>query len=171
MLSDFIKSYSWSSVLLLASVNISMAEEDESVLFSPWRSILPPSSDNAPNGVVDRLREVPALDQTPSVDPLRESSSSVAAPASRYPPWLPDGGLCPDILEKLQSTSTPPHGALAGWCAEGDNRGDAFGMAGVVTFLLGIEREVQLREPRTWAGLFGGHGTAGGTGADSDLYG
>ena len=30
------------------------------------------------------------------------------------------------------------HGGLAAWCVEGDNRGDAMGLAGVVLQVLGI---------------------------------
>ncbi len=181
-------------MLLLTSLDISTAAEDESVLMSPWRSLLPPSAAKSPNATIENLKEIPPYVQEAVYDSLREGGPSKSE-ATAYPPPLPAGGLSGALLADLQkegSGTVPPHGALCAWCAEGDNRGDAFGMAGVVAFVLGIgecrkvqvvvanvhgllstdvEKSLDLKQPLSWEGLFGGEGVAGGTGRESDIYG
>lgn len=173
LISTFIRSHPFSSVLLLTSLDISTAAEDESVLMSPWRSLLPPSAAKSPNATIENLKEIPPYVQEAVYDSLREGGPSKSE-ATAYPPPLPAGGLSGALLADLQkegSGTVPPHGALCAWCVEGDNRGDAFGMAGVVAFVLGIEKSLDLKQPLSWEGLFGGEGVAGGTGRESDIYG
>jgi proteasome assembly chaperone 2 len=127
-------------VIVLTSLDIATAAEDESVIMSPWRSLLPPNVKSDDERIA-RLKEIPSYLSSTAPDPLREDSIS-ASTTQAYPPPLPAGGLCGPLLENLQHNgeggSVPPHGALCAWCAEGDNRGDAFGMAGVLAFVLGL---------------------------------
>lgn len=140
LISTFIRHHPFSSVLFLTSLDISTAAEDESVIMSPWRALLPPTAANSTNVMIEKLKEIPPYVQEPAYDPLREGGPSKTADIA-YPPPLPAGGLCESLLADLQKEgqgTVPPHGTLCAWCAEGDNRGDAFGMAGVVAFVLGI---------------------------------
>jgi proteasome assembly chaperone 2 len=70
-----------------------------------------------------------------SAPPALGSPRKVEAPL--YPPFLPSAGLTRRLLQKLQEDGSP-HGAVAAWCVEGDNRGDAMGLAGVVLGVLDL---------------------------------
>lgn len=153
---------------------------------APHQHIAPPSTP-APSDVLDRLRSFPALslslasDRPPTSDPQRSTA--------QYPPFLPSAGLTRRLLAALQTTSTP-HGCLTVWCAEGDNREDAYALTARVLYLLDNRESYplslrslrrgklistgpeQIKEPRSWKGLFGvADGWSGGHGADSEIYG
>jgi proteasome assembly chaperone 2 len=54
-----------------------------------------------------------------------------------YPPFLPSAGSTRKLLIRLQDKSDVPHAAISAWCVEGDNRGDARALAGLVLGVLG----------------------------------
>lgn len=61
--------------------------------------------------------------------------------SSSYPPFLPAAGLTRRLLTALSGEKAPiPHGAIAAWCVEGDNRGDARSLAGVVLDVLNLRK-------------------------------
>lgn len=132
LLISFTSSYKFSAVLILTSVD-SAAATTEDHLLSPLQVILPPSdlASKIPSDLAERLSRIPPYPPTPSTKPT-------------YPPFLPNGGLARRLLATLQTNPEIPHGTLAYWCAEADNRPDAFRYAGIVTYLLGI-RESALR--------------------------
>ncbi|CAK9779361.1 hypothetical protein CC85DRAFT_288680 [Cutaneotrichosporon oleaginosum] len=136
--------------LVLASLDA--AHQDDAQLLTPHQCILPPH--HLPQPVLDRLAALP---------PLR---ITLDQPVSGYPPFLPGAGLTRRILAAL---ADKPSGAIAAWVVEGDNRGDAHALARAVLRLLDIEAE--LREPASWAGLFGPEEWSGGTGLNAEIYG
>ncbi|UOH83810.1 hypothetical protein LQV05_006548 [Cryptococcus neoformans] len=104
---------------------------------------------------------------------LSQPAASGRSISSSYPPFLPAAGLTRRLLTALSEEKAPiPHGAIAAWCVEGDNRGDARSLAGVVLDVLSLQDVVQVQEPVSWEGLFGTtEGWSGGLGADAELYG
>ncbi|KAE8543172.1 hypothetical protein D1P53_000659 [Cryptococcus gattii VGV] len=104
---------------------------------------------------------------------LSQPATSVQNITSSYPPFLPAAGLTRRLLTALSEEKTPiPHGAIAAWCVEGDNRGDSRSFADVVLYVLDLQDVVQIQEPASWEGLFGTtEGWSGGSGADAELYG
>ncbi|KAI9635853.1 PAC2 family-domain-containing protein [Dioszegia hungarica] len=165
LLRSFAEDSKFGFVLVLTSLDA--ANQDDAQLLAPHQHIAPPSTP-APSDVLDRLRSFPALslslasDRPPTSDPQRSTA--------QYPPFLPSAGLTRRLLAALQTTSTP-HGCLTVWCAEGDNREDAYALTARVLYLLD-NRPEQIKEPRSWKGLFGvADGWSGGHGADSEIYG
>lgn len=76
------------------------------------------------------MQKIPSYVPPTPVQPSKET----------YPPFLPCAGLTRRLLATLHADEVPPHGTLAYWCAEADNREDAMRYAGVVTYLLGIRK-------------------------------
>lgn len=69
--------------------------------------------------------------------PEVNSPNGIPGPHAPYPPFLPSAGLTRRLLQELQEDENS-HGTLAAWCVEGDNRGDAMGLAAVVLQLLDL---------------------------------
>ncbi|KAJ9098985.1 hypothetical protein QFC20_005803 [Naganishia adeliensis] len=160
LLTAFIKSYAFTSFLILTSLDSAAATTEEH-LYHPLQALLPPVSSDGPE-LIQRLQKIPSYVPPTPAQPSKET----------YPPFLPCAGLTRRLLATLHADEVPPHGTLAYWCAEADNREDAMRYAGVVTYLLGIpEDQVKLSEPPSWKGLFGGSMVSGGTSAASDIYG
>jgi proteasome assembly chaperone 2 len=130
LLINFIQSYKFSAIIILTTLD-SAAATTEDHLLSPLQLLLPPStSSRLPTDLAERLARIPPyVPPTPSTD-------------SPYPPFLPNGGLTRRLLTTLQANSSIPHATLAYWCAEADNRPDAFRYAGIVTYLLGIRESL-----------------------------
>ncbi len=135
---------------------------------TPHQAILPPTTPTHP-----------ALANLARIPPLRLTLDPAAAPSagsSAYPPFLPGAGLTRRLLSAL---ADKPSGALAAWVVEGDNRGDAHALARAVLALLEIGElfevkltaDCDLREPASWAGLFGPEEWSGGTGLNAEIYG
>ncbi|OCF45184.1 proteasome assembly chaperone 2 [Kwoniella heveanensis CBS 569] len=189
LLSGFIRSaeYAFSSVLILTSLDA--ASQDDAQLLTPHQRIIPPARSNSSAGFSSPIPILQRLEQNLpplrlNIEPSRFGSSgqpgqspSTSTPGALYPPFLPAAGLTRRLLASLDSTEmgqlqAPPHGAVTAWCVEGDNRGDAISLTQLVLSLLGIENDVQLKEPTSWQGLFGTtQGWSGGMGQDSELYG
>ena len=68
-------------------------------------------------------------------------------------------------------TSVPPHLTVVAWCVEGDNRSDAHALASLLLRSLVPNTKLEITEPESWRGLFGGPGWSGGYGQDAELYG
>ncbi|RXK36764.1 hypothetical protein M231_05999 [Tremella mesenterica] len=159
LLRDFLSSVNPSFVLILTSINAS--EQDDAQLLTSHQHILPPSPPMSP--YISKLLSLPRL-QLHLIDPIQSTNGT-----STYPPFLPSAGLTRRMLVALRETSVP-HGAIAAWCAEGDNRGDAVEFTRTVLKFLG--ENVELKEPLSWAGLFGStEGWSGGWGMDAEIYG
>lgn len=171
---SFIASSEFSSVLILTSLDISASTDDYN-LISPFRSVIPPAA--VSSGLVKRLQEIPAHHEE---GPAYGSGLSLppAGSSPSYPPLMPGSGSTRRLLSALSSfqgasqspnSTIPPHGVLAAWCAEADNRADAHGLANVVLYCLGQETEIKLVQPPSWEGLFGGASIR--SGGTADLYG
>ncbi|KAK8845498.1 hypothetical protein IAR55_006211 [Kwoniella newhampshirensis] len=168
LLHDFITANSFSSVMILTSLDA--ANQDDAQLLTPHQRVLPPHLPSSPPPPIQRLSDLfPPLNL--NIDESAHSSFPSSSATAPYPPFLPAAGLTRRLLSSLASENIA-HGAVTAWCVEGDNRGDAIALAGVVLQTLGIENDVQLQEPSSWEGLFGTtEGWSGGMGADSELYG
>ncbi|WWD22451.1 hypothetical protein CI109_106942 [Kwoniella shandongensis] len=165
LLHDFISTNAFSSVVILTSLDA--ANQDDAQLLTPHQRVLPPRIPSSLPPSLQRLSDLLPPLSLNMIDQPRPSAST----SSTYPPFLPAAGLTRRLLASLASEQIP-HGAVTAWCVEGDNRGDAVALAGIVLRLLGIENDVQLQEPSSWEGLFGTtEGWSGGMGADSELYG
>ncbi|WVQ80323.1 hypothetical protein IAT38_002428 [Cryptococcus sp. DSM 104549] len=166
LLKDFVASSAFGFVLLLTSLD--SANQDDAQLLTPFQQIRPPNPSSTAPPQLARLSDLPPLSLSIDGPP-----SFSATPTSTYPPFLPAAGLTRRLLAVLNvDGKRTAHGAIAAWCVEGDNRGDARGLAGQVLRVLGIEHDVQLQEPASWEGLFGTtDGWSGGIGQDSELYG
>ncbi|GMK58531.1 hypothetical protein CspeluHIS016_0505630 [Cutaneotrichosporon spelunceum] len=144
------------AAIVLASLDA--ANQDDAQLLAPIQSILPPKTPTHP-----------ALKRVANLPPLRLTLDPNAAPSAgskSYPPFLPGAGLTRRLLGAL---ADQPSGAIAEWVVEGDNRADAHALAHALMGVLGIE--VELREPASWAGLFGAEEWSGGTGQNAEIYG
>ncbi|KAL7418823.1 hypothetical protein Q5752_006507 [Cryptotrichosporon argae] len=151
----FVRDTAPAAVLVLTSLDA--ANQDDAQLLTPHQRLLPSSPVPAP---LARLAALPALRL--QLDP------ALPAPTA-YPPFLPAAGLTRRLLSALADDAVP-HGALAAWCVEGDNRGDAHALAAQALDVLGTP--VEITEPKSWAGLFGpAEGWSGGLGADAEIYG
>ncbi|WVF66133.1 hypothetical protein IAT40_000873 [Kwoniella sp. CBS 6097] len=193
LLNDFIRSAenAFGAILILTSLDA--ASQDDAQLLTPHQRIIPPSysssssNSSSSSAILKRLEQnLPPLQLNIEPSPHGLGQSEIQASASSstgpYPPFLPAAGLTRRLLASLNGTGTegqtqsaslsPPHGAVTAWCVEGDNRGDAISLTKTVLALLGIENDVQLKEPKSWQGLFGTtQGWSGGMGQDSELYG
>lgn len=93
--------------------------------------------------------------------PLHASDTPVATAAAALArfgnetetiPVLPGAGLAKTYLEAAPPSTT----ALLQFCAEGDNRGDAYELAQLVAKLTSLPAEIVWKEPQSWTSLFGG---------------
>ncbi|WVQ93761.1 hypothetical protein IAU59_000839 [Kwoniella sp. CBS 9459] len=190
LLSDFIRSAENGLGFVLVLTSLDAASQDDAQLLTPHQRIVPPSQSNpkqASSSILARLEQtLPPLRLNIEPSPADYYGSGTQAPASSsgsgsagtYPPFLPAAGLTRRLLASLNGNSgqasapAPAHGAVTAWCVEGDNRGDAISLTQTVLAVLGIENDVQLKEPKSWQGLFGTtQGWSGGMGQDSELYG
>ncbi|BEI93650.1 uncharacterized protein CcaverHIS019_0601090 [Cutaneotrichosporon cavernicola] len=142
--------------IVLASLDA--ANQDDAQLLTPIQAILPPSPPTQPT--LTNLAKLPPLRLT--LDP----TASPSAGSTSYPPFLPGAGLTRRLLSAL---ADQPSGAIAEWVVEGDNRGDAHALASALLSVLDIDAE--LREPASWAGLFGPEEWSGGSGLNAEIYG
>ncbi|RSH85560.1 hypothetical protein EHS25_003699 [Saitozyma podzolica] len=171
LLREFITSNKLGYTLILTSLDA--ANQDDAQLLTPHQHILPPSSaSSASDGIAKRiessLRPLQLhLSEQPISPPPSSSSSNTP-----YPPFLPSAGLTRRLLASLNDDpAKPAHATITAWCVEGDNRGDARALADTALKVLGID-DVTVREPSSWAGLFGAlGGWSGGLGSDAELYG
>ncbi|KAK1926044.1 PAC2 family-domain-containing protein [Papiliotrema laurentii] len=162
LIKRFVEDIRPSFTLLLTSLDA--ANQDDQSLLTPHVSILPPSPSPTETStpVHTNIRSVPSL---PSFSNLRDTT------ATPYPPFIPGGGLSKRILIAFKSLESLPHGTIAAWCVEGDNRADAHALAALV-LRLSEASQVEITEPREWEGLFGVvDGWSGGAGADAEIYG
>lgn len=175
LLTQFITSHNFAFVLILTSLDAAN-QDDAQLLYvsslphvlspkdhrTPHQHITTPSSSTSPALHLKRL--------TSTLPQLNLNLTASGSSSTPYPPFLPSAGLTRRLLSSLQSSPTP-HGAIAAWCVEGDNRGDARALASVVLDVLDV-RDVELTQPKSWTGLFGvTEGWSGGMGRDSELYG
>lgn len=80
------------------------------------------------------LKSLPRFTPTPLAGTQDEVEKSSRVPA------LPGAGLVRRILSAhAKESSSVPFGALLMFCGEGDNRGDAHALAGLISQLLGIQ--------------------------------
>jgi len=96
---------------------------------TPHQAILPKAPQ--PHSALERLQQLPPLRL--NIDPAAAPAS--ASTATTYPPFLPGAGLSRRVLAAIADV---PSGAIAAWCVEGDNRGDARALATVALGVLGV---------------------------------
>ncbi|OXB38313.1 proteasome assembly chaperone 2 [Cryptococcus neoformans] len=165
LLKTFINSNAFGAVLVLTSLD--SAIQGDAQLLIPYQRVVPPGLSSFPSQI-QKIQNIPPLSLS-----LSQPAASGRSISSSYPPFLPAAGLTRRLLTALSEEKAPiPHGAIAAWCVEGDNRGDARSLAGVVLDVLSLQDVVQVQEPVSWEGLFGTtEGWSGGLGADAELYG
>ncbi|KIR63636.1 proteasome assembly chaperone 2 [Cryptococcus bacillisporus CA1873] len=165
LLKTFINSNAFGAVLILTSLD--SAIQNDAQLLTPYQRIIPPSLSSLPSQL-QKIQNIPPLSLS-----LSQPATSVQNITSSYPPFLPAAGLTRRLLTALLEEKTSmPHGAIAAWCVEGDNRGDSRSFADMVLYVLDLQDVVQVQEPASWEGLFGTtEGWSGGSGADAELYG
>ncbi|WWC85889.1 uncharacterized protein L201_000756 [Kwoniella dendrophila CBS 6074] len=167
LIREFVTSQSFGLILLLTSLD--SANQDDAQLLTPHQRLLPPSfsSSEPSNKILHSLEKVlPPLQLN-----ILENPSITSSPSAIYPPFLPSAGLTRRLLASFQNSQIQ-HGTITAWCVEGDNRDDAINLAQTVFHILGIDNDVQIKEPASWQGLFGTtQGWSGGSGQDSELYG
>ncbi|ORY23634.1 PAC2 family-domain-containing protein [Naematelia encephala] len=179
LLSDFITSNDFAFVLILASLDAS-DRDDESLQHAYVTAQSPEISPELYYSTYHRYIIPPNLsssDKASLTKRLPNLASRMTTPTAHqpYPPFLPYAGLTRRILTTLQKdTDKVPHAALAYWCSEGDNRADAHALAAEVleVFTSAGDLKLELKEPKSWEGLFGpGEGWTGATARDAVLYG
>ncbi|ODN76005.1 hypothetical protein L202_05965 [Cryptococcus amylolentus CBS 6039] len=165
VISEFAQGNEFGFVLVVTSLD--SAHQDDVQLLTPYQHILPPTIVSSVPPIIQRIKNLPPLSLAISQPSFGPRSTS------RYPPFLPAAGLTRRLLSAFSEDQKKiSHGAVTAWCVEGDNRGDARGLAGIVLGVLGIANDVDIREPASWEGLFGTtDGWSGGFGADAELYG
>lgn len=101
----------------------------------PYQRVIPPGLRSLPNQI-QKIQNIPPLSLS-----LSQPASSGQSISSSYPPFLPAAGLTRRLLAALSEEKTLiPHGAIAAWCVEGDNRGDARSFANVVLDVLDLRK-------------------------------
>ncbi|KDN45103.1 hypothetical protein K437DRAFT_224452 [Tilletiaria anomala UBC 951] len=151
----------FSETLIVGSMDAGMRIDSE--MDKPLVHLQPASSDKGHETKIDSGSLLSFITHsTPEFSPVSPSPAHQNAFARSQKdtlvPPLPGAGLVRRILSQHAKQSSNDRearlAALLMFCGEGDNRGDAHALAGLLCRGLRVEGE-ELQEPRSWQGLFG----------------
>jgi len=140
----FIQSSSFSAVLLLSGVD--MSDRTDIQMMTPTYLIHPPNTPAWGSTPLNSLTQLP----------IPKYTSPVSQQGDDQVPFIPGGGLTKRILSSLPQPWNTPIASILQFVLEGDNRGDARLMASVVVKIVGLDGDLEWKEPASWErGLFG----------------